>query len=133
MITKADKGKTTVIIDTTEYNNKTLEFINSDAIETLTNNPTSKFQKRIKDTLKLCHLINKTQIKYLTQNKPQAPTLKAQIKLHKMGNPIRPVVNNVNAPNYKLAKFLTKNLKAYIQLPYQYNVKNSTNLAHHLK
>jgi hypothetical protein len=50
-----------------------------------------------------------------------------------MGNPIRPVVNNINAPNYKLAKFLTKNLKAYIQLPYQYNVKNSTNLAHYLE
>ena len=134
MITKADKGKTTVIIDTTEYNNKTLEFINSNAIKTLTNNPTSKSQKRIKDTLKLCHLIiNKTQIKYLTQNKPQAPTLKAQFKLHKTGNPVRPVVNNVNAPNYKLAKLLTKNLKAYIQLPYQYNVKNSTNLAHYLK
>ena len=48
MITKADKGKTTVIIDTTEYNNKTLEFINSNAIKTITNNPTSKFQKRIR-------------------------------------------------------------------------------------
>ena len=134
MIIKADKGKTTVIIDTTEHNNKTLESIHSNAIKTLTNNPTSKFQKRIKDTLKLRHLIiNKTQIKYLTQNKPQAPILKAQIKLHKMGNPIRPAVNSINAPNYKLAKFLTKNLKAYIQLPYQYKVKNSTNLAHYLK
>jgi len=29
MITNADKGKTTVIIETQEYNNKTLEFINS--------------------------------------------------------------------------------------------------------
>jgi len=58
----------------------------------------------------------KIQRKYLTQNKPKAPELKAQIKLHKPGNPIRPIVNNTGAPNYKLAKFLSTSLKAYIHL-----------------
>ena len=64
---------------------------------------------------------------------PKAPELKAQIKLHKPGNPIRPTVNNTGAPNYKLARFLPKSLKAYIQLKHQYKVVNSTNLAHDLK
>jgi len=78
-------------------------------------------------------IISKKQAKFLTQNKPQAPKLKAQIKLHKQGNPIRPVVNNINAPAHKLAKFLTKTLKEYITLTYQYNVVNSTILVQELK
>ena len=39
----------------------------------------------------------------------------------------------MGAPNYKLAKFLSTSLKAYIQLKHQYNVENSTKLAHDLK
>jgi hypothetical protein len=52
--------------------------------------------------------------------------------LHKQGNPIRPVVNNINEPAYKLAKYLAKTLQEHIQLKYQYNVKNLTTLAHDL-
>jgi hypothetical protein len=122
MITRADKGKTIVIIDTDEYNKKTLDFINNNNFKNLNNNPTDKFQKSIKENLKQCNMIiNKKQIKHLTQNKPQAPRHKAQIKLHKQGNPIRPVVNKKNAPAYKLAKYLAKILQEYIQLKYQYN------------
>jgi len=29
------------------------------------------------------------------QKKPQPPTLKAQLKLQKPGNPIRPIINNI--------------------------------------
>ena len=94
MITKADKGKTIVIIDNIEYNKKTLEFINNNSILKLNKDPTNNFQKKIIETLKQCQLIiNKNQIKHLIQRKPQAPTLKAQIKLHKIGTPIRPIVN----------------------------------------
>jgi len=130
MITRADKGKTTVIIDIGDYNNKTLDFINSNNFKTLNIDPTNKFQKNVKESLIQCNIvISKKQVKYLTQNKPHAPKLKAQLKLQKQGNPIRPVVNNINAPAYKLAKFLTKTLKEYIILKYQYNVINSTILA----
>jgi len=78
-------------------------------------------------------IINKKQDKFLTKNKPRAPNLNALIKFHKPGNPICPVVNNINAPAHKLAKFLTKILKEYIALPYQYNTKKSITLAHELK
>ena len=78
-------------------------------------------------------IINKKQARFLTQNKSRAPNLKAQIKLHEQRTPIRPVVNNTNAPAHKLAKFLTKTLKAYITLPHQYKTLNSTTLAHELK
>ena len=122
---KADKGKTIVIINNTEYNKKTLDFINTNEIMKLTKDPTKTFHKKAMETIKQCQLIiNKNQTKYLIQKKPQAPTLKAQIKLHKTGMPIRPVINNINAPTYKLANFLAKSISSYLPLQHQYNVKN---------
>ena len=77
-------------------------------------------------------IIDKRQIKYLTQKKPSPPTLKAQLKLHKTDIPIRPVINNRTAPSYKLAKHLNKILNQYIAFNNYYNVINSTNFAHYL-
>jgi hypothetical protein len=36
------------------------------------------------------------------------PMLKARVKLHNQDKPLRPVVNNMNAPSYKVAKHLKK-------------------------
>jgi len=41
---------------------------------------------------------------YVTHTKTVPPKLKAQLKLHKTGNPIRPVISNKTAPAYKLTK-----------------------------
>ena len=60
------------------------------------------------------------------------PSLNAQIKIHKPNNPIRPVVNNRNAPSYKIAKFLVNKLHEHLNLKYQYNVKDSISLANDL-
>jgi ribosomal protein S8 len=118
MITKADKGKTIVIKYVHEYNTKVYGFINNN-FQLLSKNPTDKYQKNITNTLKQCNQItDKKQIKYLTQKKPRTSTLKAQIKQHKPGKPIRPVVN-INAPAYKVAKHLTKTLNDYLNLSYQ--------------
>ena len=45
---------------------------------------------------------DKHKIKYLAHKKPLPPKLKAQLKLHKPDIPVRPVINNMNAPTYKL-------------------------------
>ena len=37
-----------------------------------------------------------------------SPKLYGLPKIHKEGTPLRPIVPNINAPTYKLAKFLTK-------------------------
>jgi hypothetical protein len=57
-----------------------------------------------------------------------ALSLKGLTKIHKLEAPIRPVVNWKNAPAYKAAKTVTKNLLTYIPLPYCFNVRNSTHL-----
>jgi hypothetical protein len=65
---------------------------------------------------------------YLKKN-PTPPTLNAQLKLHKPNIPIRPVVNNKNAPAYKTAKTLNDILKQCLCLDNRYNIINSTSLA----
>ena len=73
-------------------------------------------------------LIDKQKIKYLIQKKPIPPTLKARIKLHKQDNPIRPAVNNMKAPSYKVAKHLIHILNTHLKLRNTY-VTKSTQLA----
>jgi hypothetical protein len=70
--------------------------------------------------------------KFLIQTNPTPPKLRARLKIYKGDIPIRPIVNNINAPAYKLAKFLNKKLLDLIQLPNTYNVSNSVELAQQL-
>jgi len=74
-------------------------------------------------------IINKKLIKHLIQKNPKPHALKAQLKMHKPDNPIRPMINNMNAPSYKIAKHLVNKLNGYLCLSNQYNVKNTTSLA----
>jgi hypothetical protein len=47
-----------------------------------------------------------TQNKALNPKETFTPTLKPQLKLYKPNIPFRPVINNINAPTYKIAKQL---------------------------
>jgi hypothetical protein len=59
---------------------------------------------------------------------PKPPQIKVFKKLHKTGNPIRPVINFQHAPAYKVAQFFTKFFNNTFQLPYTFNVRNSAEL-----
>jgi hypothetical protein len=86
--------------------------------------------KIIRETLQKRNLIFiKNQIRHLIQKKPIPPRLNARIKIHKPDNPIRPVVNNKNAPTYKISKKLNNILKQHLKLENQYNIQNSETLA----
>jgi hypothetical protein len=58
-----------------------------------------------------------------------APTLNAKINIHKENNPIRTVINNMQAPTYKLAKYMTEKITELIQLQYTFVASNSTKVA----
>ena len=109
MITQADKRRTLVVIYREDYHNNVHTFLTNNNFQTIPKNPTNIYHKQITQTIKQCNLVfHKEQYKYLTVRNPNPPTLKAQIKLHKDGNPIRPVINNIHAPSYKAAKNLTR-------------------------
>jgi hypothetical protein len=113
-----------------DYSNKVHAFLTEDKFQTLQKNTNDKYQKLLLKTLQQSNLvINKKQIKHLMQKNPKLPTLKAQLKIHKPGNPSRPVTNNMNAPSYNIAKHLVNKLNGYLCLNNQYNVKNTISLA----
>jgi hypothetical protein len=60
---------------------------------------------------------------------PQAPILKAKIKLHNAMAPIGPVVNNIQAPSYKLPKLTHQKLKEHLALKNEFNYINPITLA----
>jgi hypothetical protein len=128
-----DKGKNIVIINSNEYSEKVHSFLTASNFIILTKDPKEKFHNLIHKTMQESNLIiDKKQIKFLTQKKASSPTLKAQLKFHKTNVPIRPVINNRRAPAYKLARYLNKTLDQYILLHNYFNVTNSTNLANDL-
>jgi hypothetical protein len=69
--------------------------------------------------------------KYIDMNS-RVPNLYGTIKLHKQVKSIRPIVNWMNCQAYKVAEHLNEMLREAIQLPYMFNVKNSTTLMHTL-
>jgi hypothetical protein len=90
LIARADKGKTTVIIYTHDYNQRTHTFISNNNFHTITKDPTSKYHNAIHKALQNCdRIIEKRQIKYLVQKNPTPPTLNAFLKIHKPNTPIR--------------------------------------------
>ena len=114
------------------YINNVHTFLLENNFQPLPNNPTKKDQTHITKTLHQCNLIvRKKQIKHLTQKNPFPPTLKAQLKLHKPGVTIRPVVNNRTAPAYRVAKKLNEIIKQRLNMDI-YMIDNSTKLAHNL-
>jgi hypothetical protein len=123
MIVKADKGKTCVIIHTSDYTNKVQSFLDNN-FQKLPKDPTDKYQKILsKHYNTVIWLSTKNRWNTSFKRNPRHPLLK-----HKPDNPIRPV-NNINAPAYKISKFLVNKLNDHLNLKYHYNVKNSTTLA----
>jgi hypothetical protein len=75
---------------------------------------------------------NARKYSYLINIKPTAPRINAYIKTHKENKPIRPVIDNTQAPSYKIAKFLNNRMKHYVNLPNTYTTKYPYEIAQEL-
>jgi hypothetical protein len=70
-------------------------------------------------------IIDKNQQKYLVQIKRMALKPSTLIKTHKDDKPIRPIICNIQAPSYQLAKYLNKRINQLIKLLFTCATKNS--------
>jgi len=132
-IVSADKSKAIIIINKDKLEGKIMKFIQENNITKLNKDPTDKYQKQIQQKVKSCNLlIDKHTQRFLIHIKPMAPTLNVRLKTHKENEPIRPVINNINAPAYNVAKYLNKRIQSLIHLPDTYNIKNSKEIAEEL-
>jgi len=131
---KTDKSKAIVLIKTEDLNKKFEHFIKENNIGQINKDPTEKYQKMIQQTIKRKTLIfERQQYKFLTNIKPAPPKLNIYIKTHKQKKPIRPVINNTEAPTYKVAKYINKKLQQLLNLPNAYSIKNSLEISEELK
>jgi len=122
-----------VIIHIQDYSNKVHTFLSENNFHHIPNDPTNKYHKTIQKALQKCDTtINKRQIKHMTYKNPSPPTLNALIKLHKPNIPIRPAINNRNAPAYKTAKKLNTILNNHLHLDNEYVTINSNTLANEM-
>lgn len=132
--TKADKGNSIILINKDDYIAKTLKFFNENNINEINKDPTEKYYNQIKKAIKTNDLIlNDNERKSCLTMHPKPPSLKAQIKLHKKGEPIRPIVNFTKAPSYKISKKLAKLLQHKLELKNTYTLRNSIDLVNKIK
>jgi hypothetical protein len=133
-LVKADKGNTTVIINTDTLNNKITDYIKNNNITQLKADPTDKYQNNTRQTINsMKHILNDNQKRTLKQIHPKAPTLQALPKIHKKDIPIRPVINNKLAPAHKLAKFIEQTIRQHINIHTETYIKNTTDLVNKIK
>lgn len=134
VIVKADKGNTTVIMEKEIYHEKMLTFIqNNNKFTPLTKDPTVEFNKISNNAINKCKSLTNSMKYKLKMNNPQAPTLRGLPKTHKTDIPMRPIVNYMNAPTYKVCKFLNRTIKTHLVWKEDYSLNNTYNLIERIK
>lgn len=138
---KADKGNSVIIMDRQDYDHRMLDHISSGNYCKIKRNPLKKMEKSTKSVISnilntfrdIDGSVNKKLKWWLNVSNPVVPKLYGLPKIHKLGPlKMRPVVSNINSPNYRVARWLISELKA-LQHPGDCSIKNSLEFAAKLK
>jgi hypothetical protein len=112
-IKRADKGGAVVIMDTQNYIDKSLEHLNqTDVYQPVDTDHTPQIKEQI-DSFILQTAGNgklKTKVAKFTQPKhpTRTPLFYHLPKIHKVGNPPRPIISGCDSPTDNISKYLTK-------------------------
>jgi hypothetical protein len=129
-ILPADKGNATVVLNTVEYNRKIGALLEDPAYRVLARDSTEAVVHKTILLLKKFSLAEEV-CKRLHPTGSIPPRLYGLPKIHKEGVPLRPIVSNIGAPTYQLAKFLAGVLSPLVGHSI-HHVKNSTEFVHTL-
>lgn len=126
----ADKGKKSVIMRRSDYDQKVLELLSDISTYTLSeNDPTKKLTAKIMKNVKNLQekgYINASQTRYILSSNALPPALYCLVKIHKANHPMRPIVSTIASPHSMLAKFLAGILKNITDQ--DFNLNNSVEL-----
>ena len=128
LVTKADKGNVTVILNKQNYLDKMQNLLDdSSTYEKIDLGPLQKSQKiifkKLDEWRKLNLLGDKIERKDLITTNTNLARMYGLPKVHKDNCPLRPVVSYINSPSYFMAKFFNNILKS-VPKPFS-NIKNS--------
>ena len=108
-IVQADKGNATVVMDASEYDQKMCGLINTDQYMKIRSDKTAQVERNIKQVLnKIKKDIPEPLFHRLNPNNSVPPHIYGKVKIHKPGNPLRPIVSCIDSPCHRLAQYLTK-------------------------
>lgn len=118
LITRADKGRTMVVLDNTVYKDKVYDFISNNNIVKLTSDPTNRYVKELNTYISnSTHLFNERLRRFLKPCNAKAPVLTGLPKIHKSDMPIRPLVNFTTAhQGLTQLKSWSRSLKTILRL-----------------
>ncbi|XP_076039346.1 uncharacterized protein LOC143024430 [Oratosquilla oratoria] len=118
-IRKADKSSALVLIPTTEYLSK-LDAILEDPskFRRITRNPVETLKRKVNQVLDTVNAVtDKTHIRKLTGDFDLGYVY-GNVKTHKAGNPLRPIISQIPTPTYRIAKYLNEILTPYTPSAY---------------
>ena len=117
IILTADKGVAMVVLDREDYNNKARDLLNTPAYKELPKDPPNKIKaqlitklRRIKKDRKLDEGMYKT----IYPTGCVLHKFYGLPKIHKTGNPLRPIVSSRSSVTYGVAKVLIKVIKPLV-------------------
>ena len=128
----ADKGKATVVMDTQEYEEKVLAMLSDrKTYEVLKSDPTSRYKKEL--ISKLTRLreeekISQKDYEWLYPTAENIPRMYCTPKIHKTGNPLRPIVDYTGSIGYRTSRSLADILGPLVGKS-QHHLNNSRDLA----
>ena len=129
-IMKADKGNSTVIMNTDDYHNKLMLLLNdSNTYQILPAkpNPINAIQQSVNKLLLRFfreNKINPPTYYFLKCDKGVTPKVYGLPKIHKPNLPLRPIVSFIGSPTYNLSRYLVNILSPLLN--HNHSVKNSS-------
>lgn len=112
VVTRADKGNATVILDRLQYTNKVDELLEETTYSRLRRDPTTTIERETREIIRSSSIPPEQQ-RFLLPSASKPPRLYGLPKIHKPGVPFRPIVSSIGSPTYAIARFLANGLRPF--------------------
>ena len=109
---KADKGNATVILDSEDYVRKMNDHLACGSYKKLKKDPEKTICRTTTNAIKESNLDEEIKRK-LCPKDSLVPRIYGLPKIHKQGAPLRPIINTIFSPMYKLTKYIANLLKPF--------------------
>ncbi|XP_011858224.1 PREDICTED: uncharacterized protein LOC105555793 [Vollenhovia emeryi] len=121
LVTKADKGQVTVIMNKNKYKNQIIELLqDQNTYKKLNNDPIKRISNKMNDLVKSWRdndIIDERTYRYLNCTNGNIPRCYGLPKLHKQGFPLRIIVSTIGSPLYNIACIMHNILNKAIPKP----------------
>ena len=117
LVLTADKGVALVVMDKEDYVQKARELLDQPTYRNISSDPNTKYKNKLVNLLKSIKSegeINEALYKKLYPTGAGSSKFYGLPKIHKEGNPLRPIVSSIGAASYEVAKELARILKPLV-------------------